>query len=61
MIYKSVFQEFQGNFSWTYDQMPGIDPNIIVHEIKMYPDAKEVQQHLHLIHPKKVVVIKVEV
>lgn len=41
--------------------MPGIDPSIMVHEIPMYPDAKLVHQHLHLVHPRKAVAIKGEV
>jgi hypothetical protein len=41
--------------------MPGIDPSIIVHEIKTYPGVKDVQQKLFLVHPKKTTAIKVEV
>eukprot|EP00253_Pinus_taeda_P013849 PITA_13849 len=41
--------------------MPGIDPSIIVHEIKTYPNAKPVWQRLRQIHPRKVVAIKTEV
>jgi hypothetical protein len=38
--YKSIFQEFYDVFSWSYEEMSGIDPNIVVHDIKTYPDAK---------------------
>jgi hypothetical protein len=41
--------------------MPGIDPSIIVHEIKTYPGVKPVRQKLHPVHPKKTVAIKAEV
>jgi hypothetical protein len=41
--YKSLFQEFCDVFSWSYEEMPSIDPDIVVHEIKTYPDAKHVQ------------------
>eukprot|EP00253_Pinus_taeda_P036305 PITA_36305 len=41
--------------------MPGIDPTIVVHEIKTYPDAKPVWQRLRQIHPRKAIVIKAEV
>jgi len=58
--YKTLFQEFHDIFSWSYEEMPGIDPIIDVHEIKTYPDAKPVRQLLHLIHPRKVVTIKTE-
>jgi hypothetical protein len=59
--YKSLFQEFRDVFAWSYEEMPGIDPDIIVHEIKTYPDAKPVRQRLHPVHPRKVVAIKLEV
>jgi hypothetical protein len=41
--------------------MPGIDPRIVEHEIKTYPDAKPVRQKLRPINPRKAAVIKVEV
>jgi hypothetical protein len=41
--------------------MPGIDPSIIVHDIKTYPRVKPMRQKLHPIHPKKTTVIKAEV
>jgi hypothetical protein len=34
--YKSLFQEFYDVFAWSYEEMPGIDPDIAVHEIKTY-------------------------
>ena len=30
-IYKSLFQEFRDIFAWRYEEMLGIDPNIVVH------------------------------
>jgi hypothetical protein len=41
--------------------MPGIDPSIIVHEIKTYPGVKPVRQKLRPVHPKKTAAIKAEV
>jgi len=34
--YTALFKEFCDIFSWIYEEMPGIDPSIIVHEIKTY-------------------------
>ena len=59
--YKALFQEFCNVFAWSYEEILGIDPSIVVHEIKTYPDAKPVRQRLCQIHPRKVVAIKVEV
>ena len=41
--------------------MPGIDPAIVVHEIKTYPDAKPIWQRLHPFHPCKAAAINLEV
>jgi len=40
--------------------MLGIDPNIVVHEIKTYPDAKPIRQRLRPVHPRKAIAIKLE-
>ena len=41
--------------------MSGIDPRIVKHEIKTYPDAKPVRKHLRVVNPRKAPDIKVEV
>jgi hypothetical protein len=61
VTYTSLFKEFRDIFAWSYEEMPSIDPAIIVHEIKTYPRAKPVRQHLHPVHPHKVAAIKLEV
>lgn len=58
---KAPFQELRDIFAWSYEEMLGIDPNIIVHKIKMYPNVKTTQQCLHPVHPNKAAAIKVEV
>ena len=40
--YTALFKEFRDVFSWTYEEMPVIDPSITVHEIKTYDDAKPI-------------------
>ena len=56
--YKALFQEFRDVFSWSYEEMLGINPSIFVHEIKTYPDAKPVRQRLRQIHLRKAAAIK---
>eukprot|EP00253_Pinus_taeda_P017676 PITA_17676 len=41
--------------------MLGIDPSIVVHEIKTYPHAKPIRQCLCPVHPRKAAAIKGEV
>jgi hypothetical protein len=42
--YKSLFQEYQDIFSWSYTKMPGLDPSIIEHRIDTWPDITPVCQ-----------------
>jgi hypothetical protein len=42
-LYKDLFQEFRDIFAWSYEEMPQIDPQIIVHEIKTYAGDWSVQ------------------
>ena len=59
--YKALFQELCDVFSWSYEEMPGIDLSIVVHEIKTYLDAKPVRQRLRQMRPRKAAAIKAEV
>ena len=40
--YTELFKEFHDIFAWSYDEMLGIYPRIVEHEIKTYPNAKPV-------------------
>jgi len=42
-IYTEIFK-FCDVFAWSYEEMSGIDPRIVEHEIKTYLDAKLVRQ-----------------
>jgi hypothetical protein len=42
LIYTKLFKEFRDVFTWSYEEIPGIDPRIVEHEIKTYLDAKNV-------------------
>lgn len=56
-----VFKEFHNVFSWSYDEMPGIYPSILKHEIKIYDNAKLVCQRLWPIQQRKTIAIKSDV
>ena len=60
-IYTALFKEFRNVFSWSYEEMPGIDPSIVEHEIRTYLDAKPVQQKLRPVNSRKVATMKAEV
>jgi hypothetical protein len=42
--YKYLFQEFCDVFTWSYEEMSGIDLDIFVQDIKTYLGAKPVRQ-----------------
>ena len=61
MIYTELFKQFHDVFAWSYEEMPGIDPRIVEHDIKTYPDANLVQQRLRVVNRWKAPAIKEEV
>jgi hypothetical protein len=42
-IYTKLFKELCDIFTWSFDEIPGIDGRIIEHEITNYPDANPVR------------------
>ena len=42
--YKALFQEFRDIFSWSYTEMPSLDPSIMEHHIDTWPDVALVRQ-----------------
>ena len=60
-IYIALFKEFCDIFAWSYEEMPGIDPSIVEHEIRAYPDAKPIRQKLRPVNPCKAAAVKAKV
>ena len=44
-----------------YEEILGIDPLFVIHEIRNYPDAKPVRQKLRQVHPRKITSVKEEI
>jgi len=42
-VYTDIFKEFHDVFAWFYEEMLGIDPSIVQHEIKTYKNYKPIQ------------------
>ena len=59
--YTELFKELCDIFAWSYDKIPGIDPRIVKHNIKTYPNAKPVWQRLRAVNPRKAPAIKAEI
>ena len=60
-IYTTLFKEFRDVFSQSYEEMPGIDPSIVKHEIRTYLGAKPVRQKLRPVNLCKAAAVKAEV
>ena len=48
-------------FAWSYEDIPGIDQNVITHNLNVYPSSKPVQQKKRVFAPKRDNAIKEEV
>jgi hypothetical protein len=57
-IYTALFKENCDVVTWSYEEMSGINPWIVEHEIKAYPNVKPVRQKLRVVNPKKALAIK---
>ena len=60
-IYIELFKEYRDVFAWYYEEMLGIDPSIVQHEIKTYENAKPVRQKLRPVNPRKAAAMKSKV
>ena len=56
--YTALFQEFCDIFTWSYIEMPGLDPSIMEHHIDTWPNVAPIYQQQLPIHPSKVAVVK---
>jgi hypothetical protein len=44
IVYKALFQEYRDIFSWSYIEMPILDPSIVEHRITTWPDVAPIHQ-----------------
>uniref|UniRef100_A0A2N9EB75 Uncharacterized protein n=1 Tax=Fagus sylvatica TaxID=28930 RepID=A0A2N9EB75_FAGSY len=57
----ALLQEFQEVFAWSYEDMPGIDTDIVQHSIPTDPTFRPVKQKLRRMKPEWTLKIKEEV
>jgi len=57
----NLLQEYVGVFAWSYQDMPGLDTDIVVHRLPLKPECKPVQQKLRRMKPEMLLKIKEEV
>ena len=56
-----LLQEYEEIFAWSYEDMPGIDTDIVQHHIPTDPTIKPVKQKLRRMKPEWTLKIKEEV
>ena len=56
-----LLREYVDVFSWSYEDMPGLDTDIVQHFLSLRPECVPVKQQLRRTHPDMAVKIKEEV
>ena len=46
----TLLKEYIDVFAWTYDEMPGLDPGLVVHALNVDPRVKPVIQPARVFH-----------
>jgi len=52
------FEEYQDIFEWSYQDMPGLDLNIVLHKLPLNPGSSPVKQKLRRMRPEMSLKIK---
>jgi len=58
--FTTLFSERQANFACSYVDIPGLDPEMVLHHLPLLPNAKKVKQKLIKMHPQIALLVKVE-
>ncbi|VVA31952.1 PREDICTED: retrotransposon, partial [Prunus dulcis] len=56
-----LLKEFRDVFAWSYEEMPGLDPNLVSHTLNIELGTRPVVQPRRNFHPKVEKQIKVEI
>ncbi|BFG30468.1 hypothetical protein CerSpe_167420 [Prunus speciosa] len=56
-----LLKEFRDVFTWSYEEMPGLDPNLVSHTLNIELGTKPVVQPRRNFHPEIEMQIKVEI
>ncbi|KAI5316794.1 hypothetical protein L3X38_036501 [Prunus dulcis] len=59
--YTQLLQEYRDVFAWSYQDMPGLDPNVAVHKLGIPNEARWVKQAPRRFRPELTIQIEVEI
>ena len=51
-MYIGLLKEYQDVFTWQYDEMSGIDPELVAHSLNVEPGTRPMVQPIRTFHPK---------
>ena len=57
----TLLEEYQDVFAWSYQDMPGLDSDIMQHKLPLNPGSSPVKQKLRRMRPEMSLKIKEEV
>lgn len=57
----SLLKGYTDAFTWSYEDMSGLDPELVEHRLVLHLDAKLVKQKLRRMHPQVVLQVKEEI
>lgn len=58
--FMEIFKQRQINFAWSYADMLGINPDLIMHHLNMDLKAKPIKQKIRKMHPHIALLVKTE-
>ena len=56
-----LLKEFRDVFAWSYNEMPGLDPNLITHKLNIAPGERPIKQAQRIFRPDVEIQIKTEI
>ena len=56
----AFFHKKKINFAWTYSNMLGLDPDLIMHHLSIAPGIKPIKQKIHKMHSHVALLVKAE-
>ena len=58
--YEQLLQEYKDIFAWGYQDMPGLDPNVVIHKWVVPESIKPIKQPQQRFRPELTIQINVE-
>ena len=57
----ALLKEYKDVFSWSHEDMKGLDPKFFQHKINLATDAKPIQLHRYRMNPNYAACVKEEI